>query len=81
MKFSNAIFQEVPADNWYCPNCRCAICDGSQFNGDQNVFNDLTVLFCDQCERECKCQKEIVRSTLVFMELVTCAHVSSICAQ
>ncbi|KAG0626598.1 hypothetical protein M758_2G136800 [Ceratodon purpureus] len=44
--------QEVPADNWYCPNCRCAICDGSQFNGDQNVFNDLTVLFCDQCERE-----------------------------
>lgn len=43
---------EVPKDEWYCPNCRCAICDGSQFNGDQNTFNELTVLFCDQCERE-----------------------------
>lgn len=78
MNCTNAIFQEVPKDDWYCPNCRCAICDGSQFNGDQNVFNELTVLFCDQCERECKCQKKIASIGLVVTMLVIYSRVPSI---
>lgn len=79
MNFTNAIFQEVPKDDWYCPNCRCAICDGSQFNGDQNVFNELTVLFCDQCERECKCLKKIANIVVLVVILVISSQVSSIC--
>lgn len=75
----NVIHQEVPKDEWYCPNCRCAICDGSQFNGDQNTFNELTVLFCDQCERECKCQKELGSIGLIVTVIVTYARVSAIC--
>ncbi|KAL2620318.1 hypothetical protein R1flu_000523 [Riccia fluitans] len=42
----------VPDGDWFCPNCRCSICGGSQFNGDKSCFNDLTVIFCDQCECE-----------------------------
>ncbi|KAG6552628.1 hypothetical protein Mapa_005828 [Marchantia paleacea] len=44
--------EAVPDGDWFCPNCRCAICGGSQFNGDKSSFNDLTVIFCDQCECE-----------------------------
>ncbi|CAK9874214.1 unnamed protein product [Sphagnum jensenii] len=42
----------VPEEDWYCPNCRCAICGGSQFNGSHDTFDEMSVLFCDQCERE-----------------------------
>ncbi|KAL3681613.1 hypothetical protein R1sor_024569 [Riccia sorocarpa] len=44
--------EAVPEGDWFCPNCRCAICGGSQFNGDKSSFGDLTVIFCDQCECE-----------------------------
>ncbi len=48
------LLQVVPEEDWYCPNCRCAICGGSQFNGSHDTFDEMSVLFCDQCERECE---------------------------
>lgn len=43
--------ENVPKqEKWYCPTCRCAICGSSEFNGNPELFTELTVLFCDQCE-------------------------------
>lgn len=42
----------VPEGNWYCPRCRCVLCGGSEFNGDPDCFTEMTILFCDQCERQ-----------------------------
>ncbi|XP_057851816.1 uncharacterized protein LOC131061996 isoform X3 [Cryptomeria japonica] len=43
--------ESVPKqEKWYCPTCRCAICGSSEFNGNPELFTELTVLFCDQCE-------------------------------
>jgi hypothetical protein len=39
-------------DDWSCPCCRCAICDQSDFDPDIG-FTDKTIIYCDQCEREC----------------------------
>eukprot|EP00216_Chloropicon_sp_CCMP2111_P006696 CAMPEP_0198236530 /NCGR_PEP_ID=MMETSP1446-20131203/2400_1 /TAXON_ID=1461542 ORGANISM="Unidentified sp, Strain CCMP2111" /NCGR_SAMPLE_ID=MMETSP1446 /ASSEMBLY_ACC=CAM_ASM_001112 /LENGTH=586 /DNA_ID=CAMNT_0043918301 /DNA_START=118 /DNA_END=1878 /DNA_ORIENTATION=+ len=42
----------VPDGSWFCPSCRCMLCDKSNFqNGKQ--FDKNTMLICDQCEREC----------------------------
>lgn len=42
----------LPEGNWYCPSCRCVLCGGSEFNGDPECFTEMTILFCDQCERQ-----------------------------
>jgi hypothetical protein len=50
-------FQAVPEEDWFCPNCRCAVCGGPPVNANPDEFNEMTVLSCDQCERECMFQK------------------------
>lgn len=42
----------IPEGNWYCPSCRCVLCGGSEFNGDPECFTEMTILLCDQCERQ-----------------------------
>ncbi|XP_024529500.1 uncharacterized protein LOC9658869 isoform X1 [Selaginella moellendorffii] len=46
------LLKELPEGEWFCPSCRCAICGGSEYNADGSSFNEMTVLLCDQCERE-----------------------------
>jgi hypothetical protein len=48
------IMQAVPEEDWFCPNCRCAICSGPPVNANPDENNEMAVLSCDQCERECK---------------------------
>ncbi|KAF9596435.1 hypothetical protein IFM89_011264 [Coptis chinensis] len=43
---------DLPEGQWFCPSCRCGICNQSEFNGDIQQFTEKTVLLCDQCERE-----------------------------
>ncbi|KAL5710171.1 hypothetical protein ACHQM5_020770 [Ranunculus cassubicifolius] len=43
---------DLPNGQWFCPSCRCGICNGSDFNGNTEEFRENTVLYCDQCERE-----------------------------
>ena len=40
----------LPEGDWFCPTCRCAICDKSNY--DRDGFSDETMLLCDVCERE-----------------------------
>ncbi|KAL6657289.1 hypothetical protein ACP70R_005069 [Stipagrostis hirtigluma subsp. patula] len=42
----------VPDGDWFCPSCRCSICDRSDFDPDAAAFTDKTIMYCDQCERE-----------------------------
>ncbi|KAH8973973.1 hypothetical protein BDL97_01G077000 [Sphagnum fallax] len=44
--------EAVPEEDWFCPNCRCAICGGPPVNANPDEFNEMVVLSCDQCERE-----------------------------
>jgi hypothetical protein len=44
----------TPQGEWFCPPCRCAICDSGEFEPAPDEFTDKTVICCDQCERECK---------------------------
>jgi hypothetical protein len=48
------IMQAVPEEDWFCPNCQCAICGGPPVNANPDEFNEMAVLSCDQCERGCK---------------------------
>ncbi|KAM0892929.1 hypothetical protein ACQ4PT_025412 [Festuca glaucescens] len=42
----------TPQGEWFCPPCRCAICDSGEFEPAPDEFTDKTVICCDQCERE-----------------------------
>ncbi|KAL6896808.1 hypothetical protein ACP4OV_007380 [Aristida adscensionis] len=42
----------VPDGDWFCPSCRCTICDRSDFDPDTSRFTESTIIYCDQCERE-----------------------------
>jgi hypothetical protein len=44
----------TPQGEWFCPPCRCAICESGEFESNVDQFTDKTVIYCDQCERECK---------------------------
>uniref|UniRef100_A0A453IB38 PHD-type domain-containing protein n=1 Tax=Aegilops tauschii subsp. strangulata TaxID=200361 RepID=A0A453IB38_AEGTS len=45
--------EATPEGSWYCPSCRCNICDLSDYDPDINQFTEKTIMYCDQCEREC----------------------------
>ncbi|TVU37089.1 hypothetical protein EJB05_10380 [Eragrostis curvula] len=45
----------VPEGDWFCPCCRCGVCDGSDFDhvdATTRFFTDRTIIYCDQCEKE-----------------------------
>ncbi|XXG64774.1 hypothetical protein AAC387_Pa05g2635 [Persea americana] len=42
----------VPEEEWYCPCCRCVICDQGDFTSDSEVYTEKTVIYCDQCSQE-----------------------------
>ncbi|KQK14479.2 LOW QUALITY PROTEIN: hypothetical protein BRADI_1g16595v3 [Brachypodium distachyon] len=43
----------TPPGEWFCPPCRCTICDSGHFdNNHDHGFTDKTVILCDQCELE-----------------------------
>nr|BAK07953.1 predicted protein [Hordeum vulgare subsp. vulgare] len=44
--------ESTPEGSWYCPSCRCSICDSSDYDPDTNKFTEKTIMYCDQCERE-----------------------------
>ncbi|RWW03023.1 hypothetical protein GW17_00033867 [Ensete ventricosum] len=44
--------QDVPEGKWFCPSCRCGICDHSECNHDAEQFTKTTMFSCDQCEGE-----------------------------
>ncbi|XP_047090243.1 uncharacterized protein LOC124702169 isoform X2 [Lolium rigidum] len=44
--------EATPKGSWYCPSCRCSICDSGDYDPDTNKFTEKTVMYCDQCERE-----------------------------
>ncbi|XP_031483970.1 uncharacterized protein LOC116253333 isoform X2 [Nymphaea colorata] len=44
--------KEPPKGKWFCPCCRCTICGSSDFSVGYGEFSELSVLHCDQCERE-----------------------------
>jgi len=44
--------QAVPEGDWFCPMCRCSLCGLSHFQADG--FGDNTIIFCDQCTRQCE---------------------------
>ncbi|VAH89837.1 unnamed protein product [Triticum turgidum subsp. durum] len=44
--------EATPEGSWYCPSCRCSICDLSDYDPDTNQFTEKTIMYCDQCERE-----------------------------
>ncbi|KAL8154082.1 hypothetical protein V2J09_011842 [Rumex salicifolius] len=43
--------QGVPDGDWFCPSCRCAICDRSEPANNIGFLNEESTLCCDQCER------------------------------
>eukprot|EP00736_Rhodelphis_marinus_P011306 Rmarinus@m.19206 len=58
---------EVPSGSFFCLNCRCCVCDGSEFSSQE--FNDDTILYCDQCEREfhVKCLRNSMGTVLTSL--------------
>ncbi|KAL6649737.1 hypothetical protein ACP70R_013961 [Stipagrostis hirtigluma subsp. patula] len=44
--------EATPEGSWYCPSCRCSICNSSDYDPDTSQFTEKTVMYCDQCERE-----------------------------
>ncbi|XP_065009868.1 uncharacterized protein LOC135639839 [Musa acuminata AAA Group] len=44
--------EDVPEGKWFCPSCRCGICDHSEYNHDVEQFTKTTMFSCDQCEGE-----------------------------
>uniref|UniRef100_A0ACD5WIP3 Uncharacterized protein n=6 Tax=Avena sativa TaxID=4498 RepID=A0ACD5WIP3_AVESA len=44
--------QDTPTGTWYCPSCRCSICDSGAYDPDANQFTEKTIMYCDQCECE-----------------------------
>ncbi|CAM0872685.1 unnamed protein product [Alopecurus aequalis] len=44
--------EATPKGSWYCPSCICSICDSGDYDPDTNQFNEKTIMYCDQCERE-----------------------------
>lgn len=52
--FHNACvgLEATPNGSWYCPSCRCSICDSGDYDPDINQFTEKTVMYCDQCEHE-----------------------------
>ncbi|KAJ8645333.1 hypothetical protein MRB53_007081 [Persea americana] len=44
--------EDVPQGEWYCPSCRCGICDNGDFDGVSGCYSKKTVIYCDQCNRE-----------------------------
>uniref|UniRef100_A0ACD5WP71 Uncharacterized protein n=1 Tax=Avena sativa TaxID=4498 RepID=A0ACD5WP71_AVESA len=44
--------QDTPIGSWYCPSCRCSICDSGAYDPDANQFTEKTIMYCDQCECE-----------------------------
>ncbi|CAL9123328.1 unnamed protein product, partial [Musa textilis] len=44
--------EDVPDGKWFCPSCRCGICDHSEYNHDVEQFTKTTMFSCDQCEGE-----------------------------
>ncbi|XP_021307461.1 uncharacterized protein LOC8081435 isoform X4 [Sorghum bicolor] len=44
--------EAIPEGNWYCPSCRCSICNLSDYDPDTSQFTEKTIVYCDQCERE-----------------------------
>ncbi|CAH1432520.1 unnamed protein product [Lactuca virosa] len=43
--------KEVPDGDWFCPSCRCRICDENKFSDACEENTDSNVLSCEQCER------------------------------
>ncbi|KAI3514050.1 hypothetical protein L1887_12366 [Cichorium endivia] len=43
--------KEVPEGDWFCPSCRCRICNENKFNDDCEENTDDNILNCEQCER------------------------------
>jgi hypothetical protein len=47
--------QATPEGDWFCPWCRCGVCGGSDLDHDTAAgLTDKTIIYCEQCERECK---------------------------
>ncbi|RCV45278.1 hypothetical protein SETIT_9G441200v2 [Setaria italica] len=44
--------EAIPEGSWYCPSCRCSICNLSDYDPDSSQFTEKTIVYCDQCERE-----------------------------
>ncbi|PAN50166.1 hypothetical protein PAHAL_9G502900 [Panicum hallii] len=44
--------EAIPEGSWYCPSCRCNICNLSDYDPDTSQFTEKTIVYCDQCERE-----------------------------
>ncbi|KAL6901892.1 hypothetical protein ACP4OV_004768 [Aristida adscensionis] len=44
--------EATPEGSWYCPSCKCSICNLSDYDPDASQFTEKTIMFCDQCERE-----------------------------
>ncbi|TVU47435.1 hypothetical protein EJB05_07038, partial [Eragrostis curvula] len=44
--------EAIPEGSWYCPSCRCGICNLSDYDPNTSQFTEKTVVYCDQCERE-----------------------------
>ncbi|CAN6295465.1 unnamed protein product [Urochloa humidicola] len=44
--------EAIPEGSWYCPSCRCSICNLSDYDPDTSQFTEKTIVYCDQCERE-----------------------------
>ncbi|RDX95820.1 Increased DNA methylation 1, partial [Mucuna pruriens] len=47
--------EDIPDGDWFCPSCRCGICDQRKIDEDEEVGHFLT---CVQCEHKCKCLKK-----------------------
>uniref|UniRef100_A0ACD5XJG6 Uncharacterized protein n=1 Tax=Avena sativa TaxID=4498 RepID=A0ACD5XJG6_AVESA len=44
--------EATPKGSWYCPPCRCSICDSGDYDPDTDQFTEKTIMYCDQCESE-----------------------------
>ncbi|KAF8721422.1 hypothetical protein HU200_023135 [Digitaria exilis] len=44
--------EAIPEGSWYCPSCRCSVCNLSDYDPDTSQFTEKTIVYCDQCERE-----------------------------
>lgn len=50
---NDVCLQNLPEGKWSCASCQCGICGESEFNADIKQFTEQSILYCDQCEREC----------------------------
>lgn len=73
--FGLLFVQVIPEGNWFCPCCKCGICGTSDFNSDTKQFTEKTIIYCDQCQRECM----LISLSFIFYALkaeMACSDIS-----